>query len=680
VNPFAERSTLPYELPDYSVITPEDYEPGMVEGMAAQLAAIDAITSNPEPPTVENTLHALELSGQYYQRAALAFWNQRSSDATPLLEDLEERLAPQFSAHEDAIVLNRALYARLKELQNTVELEPDAAYNVATRLADARRAGVTLTDAEQENLRDLNAQITTLEAQFGRELLAGANEAAILVEDEADLAGLSDAEKDSLKAAAEAQGKAGWLMEIQLPTHQELITQLDNRDLRARLQSASEQRGTGGAHDTRAIILDIIKARAERAQILGFPHHAACVADGETARTSGAIDALLSQLAPPAVANARAEATDVETILHRDVSAEATLQSSDFRYYAEAVIRERFSLDDAALRPYLELNNVLFKGVFEAATRLYGITFTERADLVGYHPDARVFEVFEENGEGLGLFIADLFTRPSKHGGAWMNNLVEQNRLLGQPPVVVNNGNIVRAPEGQPTLLTWDDVIMLFHEFGHALHGLLSQVYYPSQSGPEVPSDFVEYPSQVNEMWAWDPEILASYAIHYETGEPIPAEWITAKLAARQYGEGYNTTAYLGAALLDQAWHHLAPEDVPTDPADVVPFEQAALAAAGVDFAPVPPRYRTTYYNHMFSGYGAAYYSYIWSEVLDADTVTWFESNGSLTRANGDTFRNKLLGRGGSQDPLQSFRDLRGRDADIQPLLERRGLTARAAS
>jgi len=683
VTPFDAPSTLPYELPDYTAIRPEHYEPALLAGLEAQRTEVEAIATNPEPATVENTLEALERSGQLLKRALVAFHNQLSADATPFLEDVQERLAPVLAAHEDAILMDRRLFARLEALSGR-ELEPDTAWLLRRRVNDARRAGVALDDDAQARLTDLNARLTTLEAQFGRKLLAGANAASVLVTDEAELDGLASDAKDGARAAAQARGLDGWLLEMQLPTQQGVLSSLRNRDLRERIQRASESRGADGSeHDTRAVVLETIRLRAERAQLLGYAHHAAYVAEDATATTATAVAQMLARLAPATVANARAEAADLQTALRADTAAgtgpDGELRASDWSYYAERVRKERYSLDDALLRPYLELERTLHDGVFAAATRIFGLSFVERPDLRGYHSDVRVFEVFDspEPGipdEGLGLFLADLYTRESKRGGAWMNNLVDQSTLLGQRPVVVNNLNIVKPSAGKPTLLTWDEVITLFHEFGHALHGLLSDVRYPSQSGTWVPRDFVEYPSQVNEMWAWDPQILASYAVHHATGEPMPREWIDTMLDSRQFGEGFATTEYLAAALLDQAWHRLTPEQVPTDPADVVPFEQAALAAAGVDFAPVPPRYRTTYYNHMFSGYAAAYYSYIWSEVLDADTVRWYAENGGLTRENGEAFRRRLLARGGSQDPLASFRDLRGRDAEITPLLERRGL------
>ncbi len=685
-NPFAVPSTLPYELPDYSVIREEHYEPALRAGMEEQRREVEAIAADPEPPTVENTLDALERSGRLLTRALHAFSNQVSADATPLLEDVYERLSPELAAHRDAIYMDARLHARVRVLADAAEsggltLEPDTAWLLRTLLKDFRRSGIGLDDDRQAELRRLNGRITELEAVFGRKLLAGEKASAVLVTDVAELEGLPEDAIAAAAASAAGRGHDGaWLLDLQLPTQQNVVGSLVRRDVRERVQRASESRGAlGDDNDTRATLLELARLRAERARLLGYEHHAAYVAEDATARTTGAVNAMLARLAPAAVANARAEGAELERLLHR-TDPDAELRASDWAYLSEAVRKERYSLDDALLRPYLELERVLRDGVFEAARRLYGLSFVEREDLVGYHPDVRVFEVFDspepgERDQGLGLFLADWYTRASKRGGAWMNNLVDQNHLLGQRPVVVNNLNIVKPPAGEPTLLLWDQVITLFHEFGHALHGLLSDVRYPSQSGTEVPRDFVEYPSQVNEMWAWDPEILRSYAVHHVTGEPMPAEWVDTMLASRQFNEGFATTEYLGAALLDQAWHQLAPEDVPTSVDDVASFEAKALAEAGVDYAPVPPRYRTTYFNHIFgSGYSAGYYSYIWSEVLDADTVEWYRENGGLTRENGETFRRRLLARGGSQDPLASFRDLRGRDAEIAPLLARRGL------
>ncbi|QDW63240.1 M3 family metallopeptidase [Oerskovia sp. KBS0722] len=687
-NPFAAASTLPYQLPDFTTIREEHYLPALRAGMEAERAEVEQIVTNPEAPTVANTLEALESAGQLLTRAVTVFYNVASADSTPGLEDIEETVAPELSAHHDAIYMDARLYARVRALQDAVDagdltLEADTAWLLHTLLVDFRRSGIELDAADQDRLRELNGKLTSLEAAFGRKLLAGANAASVLVDDAAELEGLPEDAIAAAAAAAATRGHEGkYLLEMQLPTQQGVIASLARRETRERVQQASVTRGaTGDDHDTRQIVIDLARLRAEHARLLGYDHHAAYIAEDATAKTTDAVNAMLSRLAPAAVANARREAGDLEVALAREAGDGAELRASDWAYLAEQVRKERYSLDDAALRPYLELDRVVTDGVFKAANLLYGISFAERTDLVGYHPDVRVFEVFDgpvgEPDQGLGLFLADFYTRESKRGGAWMNNLVDQNHLLDQPPVVVNNLNIVKPPAGEPTLLVWDEVITLFHEFGHALHGLFSDVRYPSQSGTEVPRDFVEYPSQVNEMWAWEPTILTSYAVHHVTGEPMPAAWVETMLASRLFNEGFGTTEYLAAALLDQAWHQLAPEQVPTSVDDVLPFEAAALDTAGVGFAPVPPRYRTTYFNHVFGGgYSAGYYSYIWSEVLDADTVTWFEENGGLNRANGDAFRKKLLARGGSVDPMVAFADLRGRDPEIAPLLTRRGLDA----
>ncbi len=514
-----------------------------------------------------------------------------------------------------------------------------------------------------------------LEARFGRTLLAATNAAAVLVTDEDELDGLSDDARAAAAAAAERHGQHGaWLFDLVLSTDQPVLADLRHRGLRRRVFEASVSRGLGGEHDTRPILLEIAALRAERAGLLGYAHHADYVASDLTIHGADAVAELLGGLVGPAVANAKAEAAEIRRALDHDEPG-AELQPWDWAYYAQRVRRERRSLDPTAMRPYLELDRVVTEGVFRAANRLFGLTFAHRHDLRGYHPDVRVYEVFDADGTGRALFLHDPWTRDSKRGGAWMNTLVDQSHLLDEPCVVVNNLNIPRPPDGEPTLLTWDEVTTLFHEFGHALHAILSDVRYPSQSGTAVPRDAVEYPSQVNEMWAWEPEVLHGFAVHHVTGEPMPAEWVRALLDARQDGEGFATTEYLGAALLDQAWHRLRPQDVPTDPDLVEAFERAALEGAGIAYPPVPPRYRSTYFNHIFSGgYSAGYYAYIWSEVLDADTVNWYQEHGGLRRENGEEFRAKVLSRGGSLDALQAFADLRGRSPDIAPLLARRGL------
>ncbi|WP_372592724.1 M3 family metallopeptidase [Actinotalea sp.] len=684
-NPFAAPSTLPYRLPDFAAIRVEHYLPAFEAGMAEQRAEVEAILAAGEP-TEDNTLLALERSGALLGRVSAVFFNQSGSDSSPELDALEEQIAPRLSEHHDAIYLDRRLYDRLEALAARVEageidLPADSAYLLRTLRRDLVRAGAAADEPTQVRLRELNARISTLETAFGRELLADQNARAVLVEDEARLDGLSaDAIAAARQAAADRGHATGWLLELILPTQQPVLANLTDRDLRRRLMAAATVRGGSGPHDTRETLLELARLRAERAGLLGYEHHAAYVAEDGTAATSAAVAAMLGPLGPAAAANAREEAAELERALQADEPG-ASLESSDWQFYAEKVRQDRYALDDARLRPYLELERVVQEGVFRAANELYGLSFTERPDLVGYHPSVRVFEVHDADGSGMGLFLADWWTRESKRGGAWMNTLVDQSRLLDEKPVVVNNLNIPRPPAGEPTLLTWDEVITLFHEFGHALHGLLSDVRLPSQSGTEVPRDAVEFPSQVNEMWAWEPSILAHYAVHHGTGEPIPPAWIEALLASRQFNEGFATTEYLAAALLDQAWHRLTPDQVPTEVEAVEAFETAALRAAQVQVDVVPPRYRSTYFNHVFGGgYDAAYYAYLWSEVLDADTVEWFRENGGLSRATGDRFRAALLSRGGSGDVMDFYRDLRGRDPRIEPLLTRRGLTPAPAA
>ena len=680
-NPFASPSTLPYGLPDFAAIRDEHYLPAFEAGMAEQLAEVEAILTDPAPADEENVLLAWERSGDLLGRVSAVFWNLAGSDSSPALDGIEADVAPRLSQHHDTIMLDPRLTARVAELQSRVdagelELPADAAWLLHTLRRDLVRAGAALGEADQERLRGLNARITALETEFGRLLLADTNAAAVLVTDRAELDGLpADSVAAARRAAADRGEEQGWLLELSLPSQQPALAGLARRDVRRRVHEASLARGSRGtASDTRATVLELVRLRAERAQLLGYEHHAAYVADDGTAKTAEAVAAMLNPLGPAAAANARTEFADLEQALRADEPG-AELEGWDWPRYAERVRAERYSLDDALLRPYLELGRVVREGVFHAAHELYGLTFTERPDLVGYHPQVQVYEVHDADGSPVGLFLADWYTRASKRGGAWMNTLVDQSHLLGRRPVVVNNLNVPRPPDGEPTLLTWDEVITLFHEFGHALHGLLSDVRLPSQSGTEVPQDFVEYPSQVNEMWAWDPSVLARYAVHHRTGEPMPGDWIATLQASRQFNEGFATTEYLAAALLDQAWHRLAPEEVPTDPAEVEAFEARALASAGVAVPAVPPRYRTAYFNHAFGGgYAASYYSYIWAEVLDAETVEWFAENGGLNRANGDRFRTVLLSRGGSGDVMAHFRELRGHDPETGPLLARRGL------
>ena len=669
VNPLLVPSSLPFGYPDFDAIREEHFAPAFAAGMAEQRAEVDAITTSPEPPTFDDTVVALERSGQTLRRVSAVFFTLVGSCSTPGIRAIEADLAPQLAEHADAILLDGVLFGRLDQLHAArarLDLDPESLRLLERRHRDAVRAGARLGPAEQRRLRELNAELSTLSTEFGSRLLAEANDSAVHVTDPARLQGLSPDAVSAAARAAAARDLDGHLITLVLPTEQPVLGALTDRELREQVHAASVARGSrGNEHDSRGLVLRITALRAERARLLGHPHHASWVVADGTAGTVEAVDAVLGKLAPIAAANARAEAVEL--------AAEAghPIEPWDRAFYAERVRRTRFDLDAATLRPYFELDRVLRDGVFHAAGLLYGLRFAERYDLPRHHPDVRIFDVHDESGR-IGLFVADLYARDSKRGGAWMNSFVTQSRLLGTRPVVLNTLNIARPAAGEPTLLTLDNVRTLFHEFGHALHGLLSDVRYPTFAGTGVPRDFVEYPSQVNEMWLDEPSVLAHYARHHETDAPLPAELVARLAQARQFGQGFATTEYLAAALLDQAWHRLGPDDRVTD---VETFEADALAAAGMTVRSALPRYRSTYFNHVFGGaYSAGYYSYIWSEVLDADTVEWFAERGGLLRENGEAFRRGLLSRGGSVDPLEAYRAFRGRDPEIGPLLVRRGL------
>ncbi|MDP9883927.1 peptidyl-dipeptidase Dcp [Sinomonas atrocyanea] len=667
-NPLLAPSPLPYGLPPFADLQDADYAEAVRAGLAEHLAEIEAITGSSAAPDFENTAVAMERSGGLLNRAVSAFMTLVSSHGTDGIRALESELMPELSAHEDAVYLNRALYERFAAIP--VEgLDPESERLVSEWLAAFRRAGIALDDAGQERLREVNAELTRLGTEYGQRVAKGINEAAVLVTDPAELAGMPEDDRASAAEAAHAAGHgSGWLLTFIQPTAQPHLAVLEDRGLRRRIFEASVSRGSsGGETDVLDLVTAMARLRAEKAELLGFADFAELAVDDQTAPSISAVEDMLGRLAPAAVRNAAGEAAALAEAAGHE------LEPWDWAFYSAKVRRERYSVDEQALRPYFELDRVLEDGVFFAAGKLFGLTFRERADLTGYHEDVRVWEVLDADGSGLGLFLGDYFARPTKRGGAWMNSLVEQSRLLGHSPVVINNLNVPKPPAGEPALLTLDELRTVFHEFGHALHGMLSDVQYPRFSGTNVPRDFVEYPSQVNEMWIFDPDVVANYARHHATGEPLPAETLARLDAARLWGEGFATTEYLGASLLDLAWHRLRRGE---EPQDALAFEAKALADAGVSVPLVPPRYRTGYFQHIFAGgwYAAGYWSYIWSEVLDADTVEWFKENGGLTRANGDTFRRELLSRGNSRDPLASFKAFRGRDADVAPLLARRGL------
>ena len=672
-NPFFTPSPLPYGLPPFADIRDDHYRPGFDHGFAEQLAEIARITGESGPPTFGNTLIALEKSGQTLERVATVFFNKSSADSTDFTNELEEEMAPLLAAHSDAIKLDAKLYRRITTIRDQLgelDLDAESRYLVERYYSEFTLAGAGLDEVEKTKLREFNQKLSTLTTRFEKNLLADTNELAVVIDDVADLDGLEASEISAAAEAAKDHGLAGkYLVTLVLPTGHPYLDALTNPAVRARIMDASRARGShGGANDNRELVLEITRLRAKRARLLGFSNHAAYVTADETAKTPEAVAAMLGRLAPVAARNARSEQDDLQL----QVTDGAPITAADWAFYAEKVRIAKYDVDTAQMRPYFEAERVLQDGVFFAATQVYGVTFTAREDLQAYHPDARVFEVRNDDGSPVGLYVLDLYTRDSKRGGAWMNPLISQNSLLNQPVTVVNNLNVPKPAAGEPTLLTYDEVNTFFHEFGHALHGLFARVTYPKFAGTNVFRDFVEFPSQVNEMWMLWPEILANYAVHYQTGEPMPAAFVEKIQASSAFNEGFKTSEYLAAAMLDQAWHRLSADDTVDDVAE---FEAEALAAVGLDNPAVPTRYSSAYFAHTFSGgYDAGYYSYIWSEVLDADTVDWFTENGGLTRENGDRFRDRLLGVGGSKDPLEAYRAFRGRDAVIEPLLRRRGL------
>lgn len=672
-NPLLQPSSLPLQYPPFDQIRDEHFLPAYQAAMAEHLAEIAAIATNGQAATFDNTIVAMERSGRTLHRVQATFTNLQAANTNERLDAIEREMSPKLAAHRDTVNMNPQLFKRVAALyaqRGKLALDAESKHLLERYYKDFVRAGAKLSSQDKAKLKALNGRLATLETTFNQNVLKEQNAAALVLDSRDELAGLPQSAIDTAAAAAKARGLDGkYVIALTNTTGQPLLAELTDAKIRARLLQASLARGSrGGEFDNRETVRQIALARAQQAALLGYPNYAAYALEDETAKTTANVNKLLGELAQPAVANARREAADLERLAGGAVTA------ADWDLYTDKVRAQRFAFDEKQLKPYFELDNVLLNGVFYAATKLYGITFKERRDLPVYHPDVRVFDVFDADGKQLSIFLADMYARPSKQGGAWMNEFVSQSALLGTQSVVTNNLNIPKPPAGEPTLLTFDEVKTAFHEFGHALHGMFSNVKYPRFSGTDVPQDFVEYPSQVNEMWAVWPEVLANYAKHYQTGAPMPRELLDKVAASRKFNMGYMTTEYLAASLLDQKWHQLTAAQVP---ADVLKFEADALKGAGVDYAPVPPRYRTTYFSHSFGGgYSAAYYAYLWSEKLDADTVVWFNENGGLQRKNGDWFRKTLLSRGGTADAMELFRNFRGRDAAIEPLLQRRGLTA----
>ena len=677
-NPFYTESTQPYQLPPFDRIEESHFLPAFERGMAEQLEEVAMIVGQSDPATFDNTLVALERSGVLLNRVAATFFNLSSADTNEALDQIQAEVAPRLAAHTDQILLNGRLFERVRSLyeaRDTLGLDAESLRLVERHYVDFVRAGALLSEAEQERMQEINSEMAALQTTFTQNVLDGVNAAAIVVEDQEQLSGLSEGQVAAAAAAANSQGLDGkYVIALLNTSGQPALSSLDDRALRERIMRASLARGSeDGDYDNRQVITRLAALRAERAVLLGYPNHAAYILDEQTAQTVTAVNDRLASLVPRAVANADREANDLQAMASTSAG-DVELASWDWSYYTEMVRADRYDFDAAELRPYFEIDAVIENGVFYAANQLYGITFESRPDLLGYHPDVRVWEVFDQDGTPLGLFLGDFYARPSKRGGAWMSAYVTQSRLLGTTPVIANHLNITKPVDGEPTLLTFGEVETLFHEFGHALHGFFSDVEYPYFAGTAVPRDFVEYPSQVNEMWATWPEVLTNYAIHYETGEAMPQELLDKVLETAAFNQGFATTEYLAASLLDQAWHQLTVDQVPA-PQDVTTFEARALQDAGVGVAVIPPRYRSTYFSHIWgSGYSAGYYSYIWAEVLDADSVEWFKENGGLRRENGDHFRRTLLSKGGSVDAMELFRTFRGAEPNIEPLLVRRGL------
>ena len=678
-NPLLVDSTLSYGYPPFDQIQNEHYGPAFEAAMAEHQTEIDAIANNAEPPSFENVFVALERSGQRLSYVARVFYNLNGTHTNPDMQAVQREYAPKLSAHSDSILLNPNLFARVEAVydqRNELGLDAESVRLVEETYRDFIRAGAQLSEEQKVRLKEINGELAQLGTQFSQKVLAEVNDSAVVFDDIGMLSGLSDSRIEAAAAEAKSRGleEGQYVVTLLNTSGQPPLVSMTNRQARERLHKASLGRGTrGNEHDTRETVTKILTLRNERAKLLGYESHADYTLEVQTAGSVDRINDLHARVGPIAVANARKEGDVLQTMINNTEEAPFELASWDWAYYTEKVRQERYDFDDSQVRPYFEMNNVLVNGVFYSAQKLFGITFKERTDLPKYHPDTNIWEVFDADGSAIGLFITDFYARSSKRGGAWMNSYQIYSGMLGGAPVVGNHLNVTKPPEGEPTLLTWDEVVTMFHEFGHAVHGLLTDVYYPSFSGTSVPRDFVEYPSQVYEMWADWPEVLENYAIHYETSEPIPAELLDRVMEAALFNEGFRTTEYLAASILDFELHQLDAEEIPS-PETLAAFEEATLASYGMDYAPVPPRYRPAYFSHSMGGYSAGYYSYFWAEVLDADSVLWIKENGGLDRATGDHFRATILSQGGSKEAMALYEEFAGRIPGIEPLLERRGL------
>jgi peptidyl-dipeptidase Dcp len=675
-NPFFSASTLPFQAPPFDKIKDGDYQPAIEEGMKQHMVEIDKIANNPDAPTFENTFVAMEKSGAMLKRVRQSFEAVTGANTNDALQKVQEAEAPKLAAHSDAIHLNDKLFQRVETVYNqraTLKLDPESDRLVEVVYKNFVHAGAKLSEADKTRLKALNGEESTLSTQFTNKLLAATKDAALVVDDKTKLAGLSAAEiNDAAQAARERKLAGKWVLPLQNTTQQPQLQGLTDRDTRRALFEASWGRAEkGDANDTRKIIERIAQIRAEQARLIGFPNYAAWKLDDQMAKTPETAIGFMEKLVPAVTARAQAEAKDIQAVIDKQHGG-FKVEPWDWNFYSEQVRKARYDLDENQIKPYFELDNVLQNGVFYAANQLYGLTFKERKDIPVYQPDVRVFEVFDKDGTSLALFYCDYFKRDNKGGGAWMDNLVTQSKLLGQKPVIFNVANFSKPSAGQPALLSFDDVITMFHEFGHALNGMFADEQYPTLSGVNTARDFVEFPSQFNEHWATDPKVFAHYAKNYKTGEPMPQPLVDKMTKAGKFNSGYNMTELVSAALLDMNWHMLG-ADAPLQDADQ--FETAALKKEKIDLSYVLPRYRSSYFQHIWgNGYAAGYYAYLWTQMLADDAFIGFKDHGGLTRENGDRFRAMVLSRGNTIELAKMYKDWRGQDPAIEPMLENRGL------
>jgi peptidyl-dipeptidase Dcp len=677
-NPFYAPSTLPFQAPPFDKIHDSDYQPAIEAGMAHQLEEMRAIAHSPDAPTFQNTIVAMEKSGRLLDRVMAVFDAVTGANTDPALQKVQETEAPKLAAHEDAIYLDSQLYRRVETIyreREKLKLDPESLRLVEYYHREFVHAGANLSDADKTELKKMNEEISTLENAFRTKLLAATRDAAYATTDKSKLAGLNDAQLAATADAAKQRKQEGWVLTLQNTTQQPYLANLSDRATRQELFEDSWNRAErGGPNDTRVTIIRLAQLRADKAKLLGFPNFAAWKLDDQMAKTPEAAMRFMDALVPPATANSAAEAEDIRHLMDAEKGG-AEVRPWDWDYYSAQVRKAKYDIDDAQVRPYFELNRVLQDGVFYAANQLYGISFSERKDLPVYHPDVRVFEVKDADGKPLALFYCDYFKRDNKNGGAWMSNLVDQSKLLGTLPVVYNVANFAKPAEGKPALISFTDATTMFHEFGHALHGMFADSEYPSLSGTSVARDFVEFPSQFNEHWATYPAVFDHYARHYETGAPMPAELAAKLKRANTFNQGYKLTELLAAAELDMQWHTLSPG---TQIENTDAFEKEALKKTHLAISYVPPRYRSSYFSHIWStGYAAGYYAYLWSEMLDDDAYQWFLDHGGLTRANGDRFRRMVLSRGNTEDLAAMYKAWLGADPSVQPMLKERGLTAK---